>query len=232
MTNTQQYNDGTQETNPVDRQTRNLGKARLMDENEVLINPATEETLSSTLSREIAVWSAGTLPVEQQSPVAVEDSTGTQIDPATDGTLSSTLSREIAAWSAGALPVEQQTPVGLEDTTGTQIDPDQAPNYPESEHQQDLTSGDLTVGPVSVARAEAVLISATSADGNSWSASVTWKDSTGNTLQSESSTDVGLDTVTEDWAQLVRKGAQVSVTFTDESGAASNNLNAYIDVHR
>jgi len=61
--------------------------------------------------------------VEQQSPVAVENTSGTQVDPATDTTLTNTLAREIATWSAGTLPVEQQTPVSLEDTTGTAVDP-------------------------------------------------------------------------------------------------------------
>lgn len=82
MGNTQQYDSDVQATNPTDRASRNLGKTRLMDKNEVLINPATESTLSSTLSREIATWSAGTLPVEQQTPVGLEDNGGVQVDPA------------------------------------------------------------------------------------------------------------------------------------------------------
>ncbi|WP_459194710.1 hypothetical protein [Halosimplex sp. J119] len=85
MANSQQYGNDTQDTNPIDRAGRNNGKTRLMDKNEALINPATEETLSSTLSREIAQWSAGTLPVEQQTPVALEDTTGTQVDPLDQG---------------------------------------------------------------------------------------------------------------------------------------------------
>jgi len=117
MANSQQYGNDTQDTNPVDRASRNNGKTRLMDKNEVLIDPATDETLSSTLSREISQWSAGVLPVEQDSPVALEDTSGAQVDPATDTTLSSTLSREISQWSAGTVPT------ALEDTTGTQVDP-------------------------------------------------------------------------------------------------------------
>lgn len=65
----------------VDRAGRNLGKTRLMDSSETLVDPATESTLSSELSREIATWTAGTLPVEQQTPVGVEDTTGSQVDP-------------------------------------------------------------------------------------------------------------------------------------------------------
>jgi hypothetical protein len=123
-----------------DRADRDLGKVDVADTDLTLpteqqtpvgventsgtaVNPATEGTLSSTLSREIATWSAGTLPVEQQTPVSLENTSGTAVNPATEGTLSSTLSREIATWSAGTLPVEQQTPVQLEDSTGTNIDP-------------------------------------------------------------------------------------------------------------
>lgn len=46
-----------------DRAGREIGKARMMDSGGVLINPATDETISSELSREIATWSAGTLSV-------------------------------------------------------------------------------------------------------------------------------------------------------------------------
>lgn len=65
-----------------DRAGRVLGKTRLMDASETLVDPATEGTLSSELSREIATWSAGVLPVSQDGPV------------------------EIGTWSAGALDVE------------------------------------------------------------------------------------------------------------------------------
>lgn len=89
----------TVETDVVDRSARTLGKARLMDSGGTLVDPATDSTLSSTLSREIAQWSAGTLPVEQQTPI------------------------EVGTYSGSTLPVEQQTPMGVEDTSGTQVDP-------------------------------------------------------------------------------------------------------------
>jgi len=38
-------------------------------------------TVSDDGNLEIASWNAGTLPTEQQSPVSIEDSTGSQIDP-------------------------------------------------------------------------------------------------------------------------------------------------------
>jgi len=74
---------------------------------------ATESTLSSTLSREIAAWSAGTLPVEQQTPIEV----GTW----SAGTLAVEQQTpiEVGTWNAGTLAVEQQTPLALEADDGT-----------------------------------------------------------------------------------------------------------------
>lgn len=74
----------------TDQQGRNLGKARLMDSSGTLLTPAKDSTLSSTLSREVAAWSAGTLPVEQQTPVSLEDTTGAAVNPAQDVDGSST----------------------------------------------------------------------------------------------------------------------------------------------
>jgi hypothetical protein len=61
--------------------------------------------------------SAATVPVEQQTPVSVEDSTGTQVNPATDSTLASELVREIATWSAGVLPIQEDTPLDVSAAT-------------------------------------------------------------------------------------------------------------------
>lgn len=167
------------------------------------------------------------------------DSNGNVIDPATNSDLlrligaMNTSESAINVESFTTLEVEQQTPVSLEDISGTQIDPDQSPDYPNKAQEQDLiNTGDLTIGPVSVARSEAILIAANSDDSNTWSASVTWQDTNGNTTQTESKTDISLDSVTDNWARLVRKGQEVSVTFTDESGASNNNINAFVDVHR
>jgi hypothetical protein len=137
--------------------------------------------------------------------------------------------------SATTVPVEQQTPVGVEDASGTQIDPDQSPDYPNNQtNGHDLIgSGDLTIGPVSVARAEALVISANSTDSNSWSASVDWVNSDGSVVyQTETKSDINLSSVTEDWSRLIRKGPHAQVTFTDESGAAQNNINAHVDTER
>lgn len=135
--------------------------------------------------------------------------------------------------SLSELAVEQQTPVGIEDTTDTQINPDQSPDYPATVAQQDLIgTGDLTIGPVSVARAEAVLVAANSEDGNTFSVSVDWVDGSGNVIQTQSASDLALASITEDWARVVRKAPEVELTFTDTSGGTANNINAFVDVHR
>jgi hypothetical protein len=251
------------------------------------VDPATEGSLTSEQAREVATWSAGTLPVEQQTPVGVEDSSGGQVDPATEGTLASRLTRELEAddgsgtyapihrnanaltaaiveWSAGTLlvqedtpldvsastvsiqedtaldvsgatvPVEQQTPVAVEDSAGTQIDPSIKPeyiNYQAAGHDT-VGAGDLTIGPRRVNRGTAVIIAATSTDDNAFSVSVEWVDSSGNTYQSESAADIGMNSITEDYARLVRKGPQAEVIATDESGAAQNLVNVHVDTER
>lgn len=111
--------------------------------------------------------------------------------------------------------------------------------YAESEtvtHDLDPTNGDGDlVITESVKKLQSVIIAATSTDGNAWSASVRWVDGpTGaNAYQSESNTDIGLSSVTEDWARLVRKGPYVEVTFTSEvADGTQNQINAYVDGHR
>jgi hypothetical protein len=182
---------------------------------------------------------AGTLPVEQQTPVGVEDSAGTQIDPAKQGTLSSAtthlgnLSDALQSQATDVMRVEQQSPVGVEDTDGNQVDPSLKTYY--LDHQtsgHDLAVGDLVIGPNGVRRGTAVTIAATSTDNNAFSVSVEWVDSAGNTYQSESATDIGLDSITEDYARLVRKAPEIEITVTDESGAAQNLVNVHADTER
>jgi hypothetical protein len=122
----------------------------------------------------------------------------------------------------------------LTDSTGTQINPDQSPDYPDDQTVgHDLIgTGDLTIGPVSVARSEALVVAANSTDGNSFDVTVDWEDGSGNVFQAEAAADIGLNGVTEDWARLVRKGPQAVVTVTDTSGAGSNNVNVHIDTER
>jgi hypothetical protein len=136
--------------------------------------------------------------------------------------------------NAGALSTEQQTPVGVEDTGGTQIDPSVATDYLDTQITgHDLVgSGDLTIGPGAVKHGTAVIIAVTSTDNNAFSVSVTWEDGSGNVFQSQSAADIGLDTTTEDYSRLVRKGPQVEITVTDESGAGQNNINIHADTER
>jgi len=95
-----------------------------------------------------------------------------------------------------------------------------------------VSSGDLTIPRTVAEGATAVVIAGRSIDNNGFSVSVQWADGSGNVLQTESSADIGLNTVTEDYARLVRKGPQVEVTVTDESGAAQNNINFHADTER
>jgi len=110
-------------------------------------------------------------------------------------------------------------------------------DFPESEttgHDLDPTggSGDLTL-TVEVPHNQALILAANSTSGKNWSASVTWQDSDGNEFVSESKGDIGLSSVSNDWARLVRKGPECKVTFTSEAGGGTtNNLNAYVDAHR
>jgi len=122
----------------------------------------------------------------------------------------------------------------VHDSTGAQIDPAVGTDYLDSQATgHDLiSSGDLTIGPGAVERGTAVTIAATSTDNNTFSVSVSWEDGSGNVFQSESASDIGLDTITEDYARLVRKAPQVSITVTDESGAAQNNVNIHADTER
>jgi len=124
--------------------------------------------------------------------------------------------------------------VQIEDSTGSLIDPAKAIDQPDNVTTgHDLIgTGDLTLGPVAVNGAAAVIISAKSTDSNAFSVSVSWQDDSGNEFQTEDKTEVGLSSVTDDWARLVRKGKQIEVTVTDESGGASNNVNVYLDTHR
>ena len=58
-----------------DRQGREAGKVRVMNSGGVLVDPATDSTLSSTLEREVATWTAGVLDVAiDNEPVAVSES--------------------------------------------------------------------------------------------------------------------------------------------------------------
>jgi len=186
---------------------------------------------------------------EENSPLDVSGATVTVTD---DGNLTiagtvdasaSEIDVDVATQSLASLTVTDDgslsvaavnDAVAIEDSTGAQIDPAVATDYFDSQTTgHDLVgSGDLTVGPGAVDRGAAVTIAATSTDNNTFSVSVDWQDSSGNVFQTESAADIGLDTITEDYARLVRKAPQVSITVTDESGATQNTVNVHADTER
>jgi len=251
--------------------------SRVTDSTGSQIDPLTTAPLASVGSDSLLVdsndpldVSASTVPVEQQTPVAVEDSVGTTIDPATaalEDALKSNDTDEFVSRLAGADGVEIQeealdTPVQntdvslvtylaralndvgqdelvnrLTDTSGAQINPDQSPEYPDNsviEHDLDPNAqGDLTIGPVSVARSEAIMVAGNSIDAQNWSATVEWQDSNGNVFQTQTPTDLGLSGVQDESARPFRKGPEAVVIVTSDAAAGTQNrVNFYVDSHR
>lgn len=163
--------------------------------------------------------SAETVPVDQQGPVNIGQWTAGSLDV-----------------TAATVPVESDTPLDVSgetvpvDGTVTVTDDDTTADHPESEVvAHDLVDEDLVIGPVSVARSRAVLVSIHSTDEADWSATLDWQDEDGNTFQMESPD--GLTMEQEAWEELTRKATHVEVTVSDESGAESNQINAYVDAH-
>jgi hypothetical protein len=194
-------------------QTQGFDQLRVDIENESA-DLASETTLSSRLGRELQADAGG----------------GTYAPIHRDG---NALQTAIHKWAAGTLPVEQQSAVAVENTTGNQINPALKTRYLDAQRAgHDLVgSGDISIGPGAVERGTAVTIAATSLDDNAFSVSVEWVGA-GNTYQSEAAADIGLDSITEDYARLVRKAPAVEITVTDESGAAQNNVNIHADTER
>lgn len=95
--------------------------------------------------------------------------------------------------------------------------------------QKDLTDGDLTIGPLDVARSDSLVIAVRSESAETLSVSAEWQDADGNVYQQESASDLSLSSVKEGWARLTRKGPTVTVTVTDESGATENLVNVFVD---
>jgi len=103
-------------------------------------------------------------------------------------------------------------------------------------HDLDPTggSGDLVVH-VNVERLQSLVIAAHSVDSNAFSASVRWIDNEtdDNLYVSQSNTDIALDSVTDDWSRLARKGPVAEVTLTSEvSDGTQNRVNAFFGGHR
>jgi len=179
------------------------------------------DLLSGNIDVDVANQSSGNLTVE----LAADSLTGN-------------LDVDLAAQTSGALdvsgatvPTEQQTPVQVEDSTGTNIDPSRATDFPENEFNgADLTASDQVVGPVTVGRSQALVVRVHEPTGGSLDVSVEWQDSNGNTLGTQSATEINLSGVTTDHTRLFRKGAQAKVTFSNNTGATS--ANGFVDTHK
>jgi hypothetical protein len=133
--------------------------------------------------------------------------------------------------SGATVPTEQQSPVKIENSGGTPIDPARATDFPEQEfNDADLTLSDQVIGPVSVGRSQSLIVRGHETTGGTMNVSVEWQDSNGNTLGTQSATEINLNGVTTDHTRLFRKGAQAVVTFSNDSGATSTN--GFVDTHR
>lgn len=93
------------DVNVEDRAGRVLGKTRLMDSSETLVDPATEGTLSSELSREIATWNAGTLPIQEDTPLDVSAATVPTDAENSDGSSVSASTAATGSGNAAAISV-------------------------------------------------------------------------------------------------------------------------------
>lgn len=193
----------------------------------------------NTLAAAAASDGSEVLQTEQQTPVKLEaDDDGgntAELQGEELGTaLAGTETALITYLSQALASVDNDELISrVADSAGAQVDPALGADYPDTSQQQDLVgTGDLTIGPVPVGRTEAVVIAANSDDDNTFSISVEWQDDGGNVLQSESASDIELNSVDNEYARLVRKGQQFQATVTDESGAGQNNVNVFIDTHK
>lgn len=93
--------------------------------------------------------------------------------------------------------------------------------------------GDLVLDGLRVAQTQALVVAIQTQDAETASASVEWEDANDNVFQSEAATDIGLSAVTDDWARLIRKGPNATVTVTSDAAAGvQNRVNAFADTHR
>jgi len=154
----------------------------------------------------LASVGSDTLRTEQQSPVAVEDSTGTQIDPASDPEIrgGATLQDVVDAVVDGALALAidhpAETRVGL-----------------------DVSSG-VTIGPVPVQRAADIAVAANPTGGGDVSVTVDHTDADGNLFVSDSPISNASSAAK---ATVPRHGTHVRI---DLSGT-DTSVNFHLDTH-
>ena len=158
--------------------------------------------------------SGATVPTEQQTPVAVEDSAGTQVDPATDGTLSSTLSREIASWTAGTLPVQEASPMDVSAATV----PTDSQNTDEAFANGATLLANDTVAAASLAASGAERIRGQVTSSGGYDVQAVWQDDAGNTIRTET---LATGVTGGNWTDIdvVAKSPYVDIVVADTSGA-------------
>lgn len=178
-------------------------------------------------------WSAGVLSVTDDGDFTIVDSNGNIIEEPLDVSDATVTVTDDGSLSINSISDNENREVGLvrlRDDSGNTVNPMSQPSHPNKQvsgHDLDA-DGDLSIGPLSLDGTSGIVISVNSTSGSAWSASVDWVDNNGNTYQKEQPSDIGLNSVTSDWARLVRKAPMVEVTITDESGG-TNNVNAHVD---
>lgn len=115
-------------TNVLDR---NVAQVDAADVVELLNEPSAGDRRYKV---DLEANNAGTLPTEQQTPVALEDDGGSDIS----------TTNPLSIDAPNTLPTEQQTPVQVEDAGGTNIDPRQQGTYTVEYTDMDLNSTGTT----------------------------------------------------------------------------------------
>jgi len=95
-----------------------------------------------------------------------------------------------------------------------------------------IAEGDRTLTIPCQDGAYGLYIGAHSDDSNGFSVSITWTTAAGNITSERTATELGASSVTDVAFEENVYGAVAEVTFTDTSGAASNNINAHIQIDR
>jgi len=121
--------------------------------------------------------------------------------------------------------------MSLNDPTPSTYGSDLAPETTIDGHDL-IGSGDRTLTISCQDGAYGLYVGAHSDDGNGFSVSITWTTAAGNVTSERTATELGASSATDVAFEENVYGAVAEVTFTDTSGAASNNINAHIQIDR
>jgi len=200
------------------------------------------DSLAGSLDVDLASVSAGTLAVEQQTPIGVENSTGTQIDPATSTDVSDAQSAIKGGESlAGVVDaLDQNALAQINELDEVQAGGDLqaivdavnaaalalAVDHPSRSFTGvDLSAGDLTIGPLQVQRARDIRVAGNPTGGGSFSVSLDHNDGSGATF----ATDAAISSSSaETTAEVARKGPYVTVTVS----GTDTSTNLFIDTYQ